>query len=240
MSVKQLDTRDVKLRVTEIFSSVQGESSRVGLPTVFVRLTGCPLRCVWCDSAYPFTGGEKMSLADVMERVASYGCRLVEVTGGEPLNQKRVHEMMSRLCDRGRMVLLETSGACDISTCDPRVIRIMDLKTPGSGECARNLWSNIPHLTKRDEVKCVIGSREDYEWSRDRVRGYDPAGRCGTVLFSPIFGRIEPRRVGDVSNQRAREGATGEVACDGMEAVLVTIEHHERTGIERRDLPAQF
>ncbi len=180
------------LTVNEIYQSIQGESSWAGLRCVFVRLTACDLRCTYCDTAYAFYKGEKRTLADIIQTVLAFDCPLVEITGGEPLLQKNVLPLMAQLCDLGKTLLIETSGAHDISKIDARVHRIMDLKTPGSGECARNLWSNIAHLTQRDEVKFVIGSREDYEWARACVEEHDLAARCGTVLFSPIFGRIEP------------------------------------------------
>jgi 7-carboxy-7-deazaguanine synthase len=184
-----------KLTVNEIYESIQGESSWAGLRCVFVRLTFCDLRCTYCDTEYAFYEGKKRPLAEVIDEVLKYDTPMVEITGGEPLLQKNVLPLMTALCDAERTVLIETSGAHDISQIDPRVHRIMDLKTPGSGECARNLESNIPHLTKGDEVKCVIGSREDYEWSREQVLKHDLVNRCGTVLFSPIFGRIEPRQI---------------------------------------------
>jgi 7-carboxy-7-deazaguanine synthase len=183
------------LKIHEIYQSIQGESSWAGWRCVFVRLTACDLRCNYCDTEYAFYEGKKRAVAEVVAEVLAMDCPLVEITGGEPLLQKNVHPLMTALCEAGRTVLIETSGAHDIGPIDPRVHRIMDLKTPGSGECARNLWSNIPRLEKRDEVKFVIGSREDYEWSRDRVREHDLAARCGCVLFSPIFGRIEPRQI---------------------------------------------
>ncbi|HYR58810.1 MAG TPA: radical SAM protein [Chthoniobacteraceae bacterium] len=183
------------LKINEIYQSIQGESSWAGWRCVFVRLTACDLRCSYCDTEYAFYEGKKRLVSEVRDEVLALDCPLVEITGGEPLLQKNVLPLMRELCDAGRTVLIETSGAHDISPIDPRVHCIMDLKTPGSGECARNLWSNIAHLEKRDEVKFVIGSREDYEWSRDRVREHDLAARCGCVLFSPIFGRIEPREI---------------------------------------------
>ncbi len=185
------------LTINEIYFSVQGESSWVGKPCVFVRLSFCNLRCNYCDTAYAFYEGEKKSTADIVAAVAKFDCSLVEVTGGEPLLQKNVLPLMRALADQGKTVLLETSGALDISPVDPRVHRIMDLKTPDSGECEHNLWSNIPHLTTRDEVKFVLGSRADYEWAREKVREYDLPARCHAVLFSPIFGRIEPREIVD-------------------------------------------
>ena len=183
------------LKINEIYESIQGESSWAGERCLFVRLTACDLRCTYCDTEYAFYEGKKRLVSEVLAEVLALDYPLVEITGGEPLLQKNVLPLMTALCDAGRTVLIETSGAHDISKIDPRVHRIMDLKTPGSGECARNLWSNLAHLEKRDEVKFVIGSREDYEWSRDRVREHDLAARCGTVLFSPIFGRIEPREI---------------------------------------------
>ncbi len=174
------------LRINEIFFSIQGESTWAGLPCVFVRLTGCHLRCTYCDTEYAFREGQTCTVESIIDEVAAYECDLVEVTGGEPLNQKRVHELMARLCDLGKTVLVETSGAVDISSCDPRVIRIMDLKTPGSGECERNLWSNIEHLNERDEVKFVITSREDYEWARDVIARHKLSGKCGAVLMSAV------------------------------------------------------
>jgi 7-carboxy-7-deazaguanine synthase len=185
----------LKLTVNEIYCSVQGESTWAGLPCVFVRLTFCDLRCTYCDTAYAFYAGTKMELGEIIDRVLAFECPLVEITGGEPLLQKNVLPLMTRLCDHGKQVLIETSGAHDISPVDPRVHRIMDLKTPGSGESDRNRLVNIGYLTKRDEVKFVIGTREDYLWSKQQVGDFDLPGRCGTVLFSPIFGRIEPRQI---------------------------------------------
>jgi len=181
-----------QLTTNEIFLSIQGESTWAGLRCVFVRLTGCDLRCTYCDTAYAFTEGQRRPLDEVLAQALAFDCQLVEVTGGEPLLQPAALPLMAALCDAGRTVLLETNGAHDISRVDPRVHRIMDLKTPGSGECARNLWSNIDHLTLRDEVKFVIGSREDYEWAREQVRRFDLPRRVRAVLFSPVFGKIEP------------------------------------------------
>ena len=185
------------LTVNEIYESIQGESTWAGWRCVFVRLAFCDLRCTYCDTTYAFYKGDKRTVADVLDAVLAYDCPLVEITGGEPLLQKNVLPLMASLCDAGKTVLIETSGAHDISSIDARVHRIMDLKTPGSGECARNLLSNIGHLTRCDEVKFVIGSREDYEWSRAMVREHDLAARCGEVLFSTIFGRIEPVQIVD-------------------------------------------
>jgi 7-carboxy-7-deazaguanine synthase len=190
-----MSDRERTLTINEIYSSVQGESTWAGMPCVFVRLTFCDLRCTYCDTEYAFYEGKKLTLDEILNSVLGYDCPLVEVTGGEPLLQKNVLPLMTLLADAGRTVLLETSGAHDISKVDPRVHRIMDLKTPGSGEVARNLWTNIEHLTQRDEVKFVIGSREDYEWSRTQLRQHGLAERCRAVLFSPIFGRIDPREI---------------------------------------------
>src|SRR5256886_6436118 len=192
-----MQEQEKALTINEIYHSIQGESTWAGRPCVFVRLTFCDLRCNYCDTEYAFYEGKKQTLKEIVEAVATFRCPLVEITGGEPLLQKNVLALMSILCDAGRTVLLETSGAHDISKVDPRVHRIMDLKTPGSGEMEKNLWSNIEHLTNRDEVKFVMGSREDYEWSRDKMERYYLASRCHAVLFSPIFGRIDPRQIVD-------------------------------------------
>src|SRR5437588_10362090 len=189
------DPRTVTLTVNEIYHSIQGESTWAGLPCVFVRLTFCDLRCNYCDTAYAFYEGEKKTLPEITSEVLKFDCPLVEVTGGEPLLQKNILPLMTALADAGYTVLLETSGAHDISKVDVRVHRIMDLKTPGSGEVDKNCWANIDYLTLRDEVKFVMGSREDYEWAREKVQCYDLASRCHAVLFSPIFGRIDPRQI---------------------------------------------
>ncbi len=176
----------MRLLINEIFHSVQGESTRAGCACVFVRLRGCHLRCTWCDTEYAFSEGSAMTIDDVLNYVQQWDTPLVQITGGEPLLQEAVHSLMSRLCDSGRTVLLETSGACDISTCDPRVIRIMDLKCPGSGECERNDLDNIQRLRSVDEVKFVVGDRADYEWARDTIRAHDLAGRVAAILLSPV------------------------------------------------------
>lgn len=190
-----MSEREKRLTINEIYFSIQGESTWAGLPCVFVRLTFCDLRCTYCDTEYAFYEGKKQSLGEILEAVSNYDCPLVEITGGEPLLQKNVLPLMTLLVESGRTVLLETSGAHDIGAIDPRVHRIMDLKTPGSGEVGRNLFSNIEQLNPRDEVKFVIGSREDYEWSRTQLREHRLAERCRAVLFSPIFGRIDPREI---------------------------------------------
>lgn len=182
------------LRVTEIFCSIQGESSRVGLPTVFVRLTGCPLRCTWCDTAYAFSGGESLALADIVQRVAGFECATVCVTGGEPLAQQACLPLLVALCDAGHSVSLETSGALDIGGVDPRVARIVDLKAPGSGETAKNRWENLDLLTPRDELKLVLASREDYDWALAACRRHRLFERC-PVLFSPVHGALDPAQL---------------------------------------------
>lgn len=183
------------LTVNEIYLSVQGESTWAGRPCTFVRLTFCDLRCTYCDTAYAFYEGSKRTLEEIAAEVVALGIPLVEITGGEPLLQKNVLPLMTMLADRGHTVLLETSGAHDISGVDPRVHRIMDLKTPGSGEVERNRFENVAHLGSRDEVKFVIGSREDYEWSRAQTERFALSQKCRAVLFSPIFGRIDPREI---------------------------------------------
>jgi 7-carboxy-7-deazaguanine synthase len=185
----------VNLTINEIYESIQGESTWAGLPCVFVRLTFCDLRCTYCDTEYAFYAGTKRTVDDIAAEVLAMDCPLVEITGGEPLLQKNVLPLMAKLCDAGRTVLIETSGAHDISRIDPRVHRIMDLKTPSSGECARNLFSNIAHLNKGDEVKFVLGSREDYEWARAQVTEHELDKRAGAVLLSAVFGRIDPRDI---------------------------------------------
>lgn len=185
-----------QLRLTEIFFSLQGETTRSGLPTVFVRLTGCPLRCVYCDTAYAFYGGEQRGISEVLEQVADYGTRYVTVTGGEPLAQKHGRALLVALCDAGYDVSLETSGALDISTVDSRVSRIVDVKTPGSGEEAKNRWENIDHLNARDELKFVLIDQADYDWAKAQVVERKLSQRC-TVLFSPVHGMIDPADIGD-------------------------------------------
>jgi 7-carboxy-7-deazaguanine synthase len=185
-----------RLRITEIFHSVQGEADAIGWRTVFIRLTGCPLRCVWCDTEYSFYGGDWRGIDDILVEVASHDVKHVCVTGGEPLAQKRCQILLTRLCDAGYDVSLETSGALDVSSVDPRVRKVMDLKAPDSGESARNLWSNIEHLLPHDQVKIVIASRADYEWARDKVGEFGLARRC-MVLFSPVHGAVQPRELAE-------------------------------------------
>jgi 7-carboxy-7-deazaguanine synthase len=182
---------DPTLRVSEIFHSLQGESTRVGLPTVFVRLTGCPLRCTWCDTAYAFAGGEALTLATILERVAAFDCKTVCVTGGEPLAQAGCLSLLTALCDAGYSVSLETSGALDISAVDPRVVRIVDIKAPGSGEEAKNRWENIQVLGPTDELKFVLASRADYDWAKSALAGRQLAEKCA-VLFSPVADTLPP------------------------------------------------
>ena len=185
-----------KLRITEVFRSIQGESSRVGLPTVFVRLTGCPLRCVWCDTEYAFSGGSGTDVAGVLERVAAFNCKTVCVTGGEPLAQKPCLDLLTALCDAGYSVSLETSGALDIASVDSRVSRIMDLKAPDSGEAARNRWENLDSLTMRDELKFVLASEADYQWAGAVVRERQLEQIC-PLLFSPVQDRLDPAQLAE-------------------------------------------
>jgi len=180
------------LKITEIFYSLQGEARTVGLPTVFVRLTGCPLRCGYCDSEYAFYGGERLSLENILEKVASFKPQYVCVTGGEPLAQRECLSLLSALCDAGYQVSLETSGALSIEQVDSRVSRVMDLKTPGSGEVARNLWENIEYLGKQDQVKFVICDRTDYEWAKFEMDRHQLASKTGEILFSPSFTQLKP------------------------------------------------
>ena len=184
------------LRVAEIFHSLQGESTRVGLPTVFVRMTGCPLRCVWCDTAYAFAGGETMTVADIMARVAAFGCPTVCVTGGEPLAQKACLTLLTALCDAGYSVSLETSGALDIGGVDARVSRIVDIKAPGSCELEKNRWENLALLTSRDEIKFVLASESDYAWAKDVLRERKLDQICA-VLFSPVQGQLDPAQLSE-------------------------------------------
>lgn len=184
------------LKISEIFYSVQGEASRAGLPTVFVRLTGCPLRCLWCDTQYAFTGGDERTLAAILADVAQYGVNQVCVTGGEPLAQKNCLALLGALCDAGYDVSLETSGALDISRVDPRVSRIVDLKAPGSGEEGKNRWQNIDLLNARDELKFVLSDRADYEWARAAIVERRLDARC-PLLFSPVQSQLDARTLAE-------------------------------------------
>ena len=180
-----------ELRISEIFHSLQGETSRIGLPTVFVRLTGCPMRCGYCDSAYAFTGGKTRPIADIIEQIRSYACMTVCVTGGEPLAQKAVHILLKQLCDLGFDVSLETGGGQPIHTVDPRVSRILDIKTPGSGEMQNMHWPNVEFINARDEIKFVLVDRADYEWARDKVIAEQLFMRA-PVIFSPVWESLKP------------------------------------------------
>ena len=189
------ETVIARLRVNEIFVSIQGESTWAGRPCVFVRLTGCNLRCTWCDTPYAFYEGRQMEVPEIVRQVAGYGCDLVEVTGGEPLLQKGVHTLFDSLLAQGRTVMVETSGERDLSVVDPRVVKIMDLKCPGSGESHRNRWSNLQHVGPGDEIKFVLADRGDYEWMRAAVRERGLARRTSHLLASTVFGKLDPRRL---------------------------------------------
>ncbi len=186
------------LRVTEIFRSIQGESTHAGRPCSFVRLTGCPMRCVWCDSEYTFTGGEHISIDDVLAQVRAYGCQLVEVTGGEPLAQREAFTLIERLCDDGYEVLIETGGYVSTEKVDERASIILDVKCPASGESERNHWPNLERLrADRDEIKFVIASREDWDYARDVIAGYELESRAKAVLISPVWGEVELPQLAD-------------------------------------------
>lgn len=187
---------DHSLRITEIFHSLQGETNTVGIPTVFVRLTGCPLRCNYCDTAYAFSGGERFTQQQILEQIKSYKCNYVTVTGGEPLVQPGCKPLMVALLDAGYQVSLETSGALDVAEVDPRVVKVMDLKTPSSTEMQRNVYQNIQYLTAQDQVKFVIADADDYLWSKQQVEKYQLTGRC-QVLFSPVMGVMPPAELAE-------------------------------------------
>ena len=180
------------LRITEIFHSLQGESVNVGIPTIFIRLTGCPLRCQYCDTAYAFSGGDKMTLNDIMNKVATYECKTICLTGGEPLAHPNVHALMKLLCDEGYRVSIETSGALCIAAIDKRVMIVMDLKTPDSKESAKNELSNLDHLKLTDQIKFVLCSRNDYDWAKSMLEHHELTKRCH-ILFSPSFGELDPQ-----------------------------------------------
>jgi len=186
----------MKLKIHEIFYSLQGESSRIGLPTVFVRLTGCPMRCVYCDTAYAFSGGSNIEVSDILAKVSEFGTRYVTVTGGEPLAQKDCHVLLKDLCDAGYSVSLETGGAIDIGPVDKRVSVILDIKTPGSGEVDNNLWTNLTQLKPQDEVKFVLCSREDYDWAKVLLSTHKINEKC-PVLFSPVYSQVNPTELAE-------------------------------------------
>ncbi len=187
---------DASLRITEIFYSLQGESNTVGLPTVFVRLTGCPLRCSYCDTSYAFSGGNKQSIQSIIEQVDQYQAKFITITGGEPLAQPASHQLITELLDKGYQVSLETSGALDVSEVDERAVKVMDLKTPASNEMDKNLYQNIEFLSTKDQVKFVIADDKDYQWSKSIVQQYELDQRC-EILFSPVMGEMNPRVLAD-------------------------------------------
>jgi len=191
-----MSVNNQRLRITEIFYSLQGESKSVGCPTVFIRLTGCPLRCAYCDTSYAFSGGEWLEFDEILQQVKQYNTRYITITGGEPLAQKACKDLLTLLCDENYRVSLETSGALDISEVDPRVTRVMDIKTPSSGEQEKNLLSNIQHLTHQDEVKFVICNRKDYDWAKDIMTEHGLLQVCD-VLFSPVHGDISATDLAD-------------------------------------------
>jgi len=191
-----LSDSGAELRITEIFYSLQGETSRIGLPTVFIRLTGCPLRCTYCDTSYAFTGGKNMSLAEILGRVSEYLPRYVTVTGGEPLAQKNCPQLLRELCDAGYQVSLETGGALDISEVDDRVMRVVDIKTPASGESERNRWENLPLLNMHDEIKFVLCDEADYRWAKKIMLQHQLVEKY-QVLFSPAHGTLDATRLAD-------------------------------------------
>jgi 7-carboxy-7-deazaguanine synthase len=187
---------DAQLRISEIFFSLQGETSRIGLPTAFIRLTGCPLRCTYCDTAYAFTDGQNMSVAEILRQVAEYTPRYVTVTGGEPLAQKSCLPLLRALCDAGYEVSLETSGALDIGEVDARVMRVVDIKTPASGEAEKNRWENLLLLTRHDEIKFVLCDESDYQWAKQILQQHRLADKCA-VLFSPVHGMLDAAKLAE-------------------------------------------
>jgi len=214
------------LRINEIFHSIQGESTWAGCPCVFVRLTGCHLRCTYCDTSYAFKEGANRSIDDIIQEVCSHPADLVEITGGEPLLQKGIHNLIRRLCDLGKTVLIETSGACDISACDQRAIRIMDLKTPGSGEAQRNLWSNIEHLAARDEVKFVITDRTDYEWAVEVMHRFELSRRVKAILMSAVFEQPANEEIAGCAALSPRELAEW-ILADDLPGVRLQTQLHK-------------
>lgn len=196
MAAATVGTEPARLRITEIFYSLQGETRTTGLPTVFVRLTGCPLRCGYCDTEYAFSGGEWMTLEQILQQVGQYEPTYVTVTGGEPLGQPECKSLLTMLCDQGYMVSLETSGALPIDAVDARVSIVLDIKTPGSGEMEKNRGENLPLLKDKDQVKFVLVDRQDYEWSREFLRRHKLDSRC-EVLFSPVYNRLNPAELAE-------------------------------------------
>ena len=190
------DSEDTLLRVTEIFYSLQGETRTAGLPTVFIRLTGCPLRCGYCDTEYAFTGGERIAIEQILKTTANFNPRYVTVTGGEPLAQKKCLTLLTKLCDKGYEVSLETSGSIDISQVDPRVVIVMDMKTPASGEVLKNSYDNLAYIKPDDQIKFVICDREDYEWSKEQIEKHSLNGKC-ELLFSPVHGEKMARQLAE-------------------------------------------
>ena len=184
------------LRITEIFYSIQGEASQIGRPCIFVRTARCNLRCNWCDTKYSFHGGDKRGLEEIIDEVDSYDCNLVEITGGEPLLQPGIHDLMERLCDAGYEVMIETSGSLDVGPVDDRVRIIMDLKAPGSGESEKNRWENLDELGPDDEIKFVLLDRDDFDWAVERCNEHGLFER-GNVIFSPVHGELEPGQLSD-------------------------------------------